>query len=792
MLDNHFVNHISKPNSDLDLIFELMLHPEKEKARGLMSLVNDIINYYTRRTDNEIRLPIIYLPACEKWAQEICVEFVALKLSLLYNDNIQKRLSKKIGMRDCIELPMNCSKKVLTQLREEHKYAKRVYKAIKDKYIPEADIRKNLLICKDFGISSIHNPYLNNYCQNEKSISDITITLTCTDWTIDQLDIPIKQNKGVNYTIENLVVFLSKTANGRLSEAFSYQRPRIDRLNRLQAGIKNVFYFYFSTKPYKLQRIVDWKLKNAADILHENVKDMRDFISLTADEANYIFGRNSKQTDLIIESNDLSDFKSLVDDALESCEYNVQVRNELALCQNEYCSDFFKKDKEHTIDDIYSQYFQIYLQNLIDTWKNTIGPSIVSFVGDYKCLYIILDNFIPEEYKKALVLYLSEYGINVSISNFKSLMYRQVDGVYQPNIEARKIVLLSYQGHYVGHPYNHYPNSFDPICLGQEQELLNILNLFVLDPYYSAHHYEYKKILRDTLKSGYKNDYLKCIIHLPKRPIRVVEDIIDRTSFKLGVYRSNQHYQHYKAESKSGKTIKLLDSDYVIIKENNDHKQNRIIPVPELKDLLTERKELMFFPLSKLQANLECIIEESVKDIKKDELYIRKEKKYLLSNEEIESESELWEILLRRIVKLKGANRIYNEIMEKIPYHEKISFNSFERWYAPNNDMILPRSRRMQNVLFEYLSIDKPYDKIIIRKKAQKCAMTEKKNSMLTTFLCNNLFAEDFKSAFELLGDNIKNMLGIYNYEDLAALVDLLKREIEFETINTISKYDKN
>ena len=70
--------------------------------------------------------------------------------------------------------------------------------------------------------------------------------------------------------------------------------------------------------------------------------------------------------------------------------------------------------------------------------------------------------------------------------------------------------------------------------------------------------------------------------------------------------------------------------------------------------------------------------------------------------------------------------------------------------------------------------------------------MTERKNSMLRTFLCNNLFSEDFIQSFERLSDGVKDMLGIDNSGDLEALIDLLKKEIKYVEIKSISKYDKN
>ena len=73
-------------------------------------------------------------------------------------------------------------------------------------------------------------------------------------------------------------------------------------------------------------------------------------------------------------------------------------------------------------------------------------------------------------------------------------------------------------------------------------------------------------------------------------------------------------------------------------------------------------------PLSKLQDILESILEQSEDEIKKDELYIRQDERYALTDDEVSSESELWEILLRRKVELRGADIVFAEVMEKIPY----------------------------------------------------------------------------------------------------------------------------
>lgn len=795
MISQSFVNHYNLDNSDLNLIINIMCHPKKEDARRFLCVINDAMDYYMSRTDDEVRYPLLYIPASEHWAQEVCIEFVTLKLSLLYNSLIQERLKLEIGVRNTVFIPEDCTggSKKHKQLLANFRYSKQVYNQIKDLSIPKETHRKNLIICKPFNCSTPENPYLDNYCGNEKSICDRHFTVTRADIDVDKLDKPIKKDKGNSCKIENMFVFLSRSTDGRFSDAYSFQKPRIERLNKLEAGIRNVFYFYFSTKPFKLQRLLMWKLKNATDILHEDIKDMKDFISLSAEESDYIFGRMHKQTNCIIESNELDEFKSLADDALEACEYNVQARNNLAICYDKHSQELFKSQYGNIIDDIDAQYFDVFLKNIRDTWEHKIFPTVMSFMDGQTNTCLILDYFMSDEYKTHLVSLFETYNIQADITTFNSLKYKCVDGKYLSNNTSNKIIVLSYQGHYVGRPYNHYPNSFDPICLGEGQELLNVLNNFIFDPYYAVQNYEYHKTLRNVLSSDYRKNYVKCTIPLPLRPIRKIEDSGDRTTSHSGSYNSNQSYQKYRVSTSGGATIKLIESDYVISKEKNKFCSIQVISVSELNSLMQESDhDVLICSLSELQEKLEEILEKSKDEIKKDELYIRQDSRYALSKEEMFSESELWQILLRRQVEQKGSTIVYAELMGKIPYSEQIKMYSFERWYAPNDDMILPRSRMMQDAIFEYLSIAKPYDKIVRRKKAQKGTMTERKNSMLRTFLCNNLFSEDFIKSFERLSDGIKDMLGIDNSGDLEALIDLLKKEIKYVEIKSISKYDKN
>lgn len=791
MINQRFISHYNKDNKDLDLIIEVMCHPQKDEARMFLCMINDIMEYYMNRKDDEVRYPLLYIPASEIWAQEICIEFITLKLALLYNSLVQQRLVKDIVVRNYIYLPDNCSKKKQIHIRQAFKYSKQIFNKIKDRIIPKESNSKNLIICKPFDISTPKNPFLDDYCGNEKTICDKLYAVSRADIGVEKLDKPIKKNSG-QCTIENMFVFLSKSANGHFSDAYSFQKPRIERLNKLGAGIRNIFYFYFSTKPYKLQRQLTWKLNNAVDILHEDVKEMKDFITISSEEADFIFGRKNKQNKQILHQDELNDFKTLVDDALDACEYNVQTRNTLAVCYDEFSQNLFKNEYREIIDDIDAQFFDIFFKNIQETWMKKIFPEIIAFLDGQSDVCLILDSFIPDKYKQHIVSTFKLHGVDVILETFHSLKYKTSNGKYVSINPSKKIVILSYQGHYVGRPYSHYPNSFDPICLSEDQNLLNIINLFIFDPYYAIHYYDYMRILKNVLSSDYRKNYLKSIISLPERPKRRIDDGRDRSiSSPNNSYRINQSYKRYSVSTNKGKSINFIGSEYVICKENSLFSIEQIMSVSSLYLLMKESEQsFLIYPLSKLQDSLDLILKQSENEIKKDELYIRQDERYALTEDEIFSENELWEILLRRKIRQKGADTVFVDIMGKIPYSEQIRRQSFERWYAKNSNMILPRSRRMQDVLFQYLSIVTPYEKIIRRKKAQKGMKTEQKNSMLRSFLCNNLFSDDYKQSFERLNDSVKDMLGIGSQGDLEALIDLLKKEIDYIEIKNISIND--
>lgn len=771
-----------KEDQDVKLIESLMCHKKVADAHLLLCLINDIIVYYTNRPeDGTLRFPLLYIPASEPWAQQVCIEFVTLKLALLYYKNSFQSSPFQII------LPQQCNKKEHEHLRKFYQYRRKIARAIGELELSPRNNRKNLIISRPFDQSAPDNPFLQDLCGSWQAFADSTKGVSCADITVDRLEKAYRNYKEGDCGIENIFVFLSRSINGHFAESsFSFQPPKIENLNRKGVGIRNVFYFYFSTRPYKLQRLYDWKQNKATRILHRrNIREIQDFISLTPGESDAIFGRTSSQENWIIEiPEEVEEFKVLADNALEDCEYGMQVRNDLAVCWNEELQNLFWTQFEDK-QESRSSNLEILINYISACWAHNILPRIQSFMGDKTDAALIMDYFMPDIFKQQIITLFKNYGINVTIHDFSDLKYSQDGTTYRPNSLPDRIIVLSYQGHYVGLPYHRYPNSFDPIYLRPDQRLLNVINRMALDPYYAVHRYKYQLALKDVLTSDYRTSRLGCPIILPKQPKYRIEDSDDRSTSRGD--NPNQGYQRYRARVEGeGQRISLTEADYVICKHDDSV---HIMTGLELFQFMQESQTCCeIIPMSVIQDKLEVLLERGDTTIRKNELRIRQLPKYHLTDSEINSEAELWRILLCKRVAQNGEDLVYKELMANMPETEPRGKDVFERWCNLEYAMILPRNICTQSVLFKYLDIDSPYDRIIRRKKARQVTQEKQKNSMLRSFLCNNLLSDDFESSFVKLSDAVRDMLYIDSVKDLKALVETLWEGLTYVTIDRIQQ----
>ena len=113
-------------DSNFESILEIMkLRKEPEMidaVRNLLLVVNLILEYFMNREDDELKIPVIYFPISQEYAQELCEEFVALKLGLYTNKEWKDQLCYLLSKKD-LYVPSDIkTKKQHLALRENHKY----------------------------------------------------------------------------------------------------------------------------------------------------------------------------------------------------------------------------------------------------------------------------------------------------------------------------------------------------------------------------------------------------------------------------------------------------------------------------------------------------------------------------------------------------------------------------------------------------------------------------------------------------------------------------------------------
>ena len=63
-------------------IMKLRNEPEKvDSVRNLLVVVNLILEYFMNREEDELKIPVVYFPISQEYAQELCEDFVVVVIS---------------------------------------------------------------------------------------------------------------------------------------------------------------------------------------------------------------------------------------------------------------------------------------------------------------------------------------------------------------------------------------------------------------------------------------------------------------------------------------------------------------------------------------------------------------------------------------------------------------------------------------------------------------------------------------------------------------------------------------
>lgn len=806
MLSSHmdFNKALSTHDSDFESILEIMklrrVPEEVDAVRNLLLTVNLIIDYFINREDDELRVPVVYFPICKPYSQELCEDFVCLKLGCYSSEEWKSFLYSKLK-KDSLYIPSDVkTRKQHLLLRENHKFEQDFCSIIKKSIKDYSSKCRGITLLYSDNIKKCFDEYnearrswnrktvnkywyLSNTVSGLKDSSSSSCPLKLVASDADDFYNTFMDNENT-VRIENLVVFPSKTADGRYSKfcADILQKPYFDDFVDAGTGLRNVFFFSFSRKPYRLRRLLDFKQR-----MKERVQindDTFEFISFTYEESLLLNGEGKQNQHMLMLGKDMDelqmDYEALLDDMTLGLDRYVFRRNEMALCISDesisYYEDKLAEETEADKDSI-GEIFDINRK----LWSESIDSFLRHFVYN-EDVFVVFGYGIALElqYMFKDVLINQYQARNVSFGTFGHLRGYQINGEYVNEIQQQKILVLSFRNDYTESIFHKYPNSFDPFCINKGQKLVEISNYFLLRSYYDWGKYNYGKAIRRILKSEFRDLKMKPILIEYKRPTKKLpedtrEEELDRNA--------NRSVPQICITTIDNVNHSYGKSEWMLYEYNGSQ---GIAPLSDLCDIYESYENLRIQPIAPL---VKLIVKKHIeaerdKDTKSERLF-KEQPSYGLSQEEINSNIQLWKILLAKRVKQKSERVVYDEIMSHFNERYIISFHSFKRWLDP--DYGIPRARKMQKYLIEdYLGIRPPYINVIRRIKERTKSDTESVTISIRHFLNLTLLSSDYVKVYSALSEETKDLLGISDAQDIAQILSDVKQKIKFESIKKI------
>lgn len=807
MLHDNFIKTAKQESHEfkalLNILSSLNLHTKE--GRKLLCVLNNIIDYYINREveySDDVKMPIVYFPLCEDWAQMLCEEFVALKMSLLWGKSTRTNILSSYKSKPFIYLPEKVNKKEREACSKHFRFKRDVAKYLTDDILDMPSNANEKCFFYSRTLSDEYNLSLKtkgHYHFIQDVVGDSFSTeksLIILNGDEDEVYKKIEQNDG-RFKIPHIFLFLQKNIDGRnIQLCMKMQRSTIKEYNEdYDAGIHNVIAFLFSQKPYRLQRIYENKHSLVERWQREKFAETRDFISFTKAEMDYLFERQEPCIDFYELGCEINaeeyQIKNTFDFMIQDIAHEVKLRNELAICFTDQSLSKIKEEILNLNSEVNEEYTDFFLQLIHNKYKTELTEILYNWIKFHE-IAVVLDYNIDVYYKKQLKFFLqSKCGASsVNFYTFKNFKAHKDGLVFLNSIHEQKILVLSMLNHCTGRSWAIYPNSFDQYHLNPGQSVLQINNKIVFDPRYSWYSYRYEEQLRLLLNSNYRVRYVKNGIQLPDKPIKIgIEPKEDEDEQNVRDRQSGVEQNRVKV-SFGPRQHKVLDEyDFVLCKYMDE------ISICTILDVLRDFEDptvISIQPLTDFYQPLEDLLDNEERRAGEGELMIRNNPKYCLTDEEKLSSREMWKILLGHRVAQYGEQVVYNDIMKPLLPAERIQFISFKRWLDTSENSVLPRSRRMQKrVIEEYLQIEGLYTRMLRHRKSRISTNTEGKNIIFRTFLIHCLLETDMKKAYKELSNEVLDYLNIGSENDIKIILDLIKDgTINFRLIKSIS-YDQ-
>ena len=767
-----YLNLISHETDFFSAVCNMMLHSKVADGRRFLCAMNNIVDhFYERQQEGGINYQIIYVSTCPEWARELLVRFLIHKTAF---SNVQRFIclakKKTVG---AMLLPMGLSakSKQYKQIAEERKYYAKFLKLFGEESQTNNSDSKSLFVVQEKDVvtrKQDKNPWLEQLYSTDLICNDANAIVTSNLSAYDIEDV-FRKNRDNIPNIENLFIFHSQN-RGKI--AFSYNLDQLERLNQYGVGIKNCFVFYITERPFRLYYAKEnVKSTLVANLLKREIKrfdDFDGFVTFSPDELDLMFQRERLGSKFIIDSDEREIFTADIDSYLDELPHNYRIKNVLSMAITHETQGYFRKECESETGFSQTEVLSPFLNYYMQLWDNDIALQILEQIEKYHSVAFVLPPGIDKVYKDSIRKIFSSDSRRIVFKDFNQLR----DG-----LDEDFVVMFSFR--YTDDRYRTYPNSFDPLPLKKGQRGLTVINRLTHNRYYEWNKHFYEKDFNGLLFSSFRKEKLGWSKKVLQKPI--MPDILS------DIDEAESDAREYLAER------------CTIVYENGRAKRlvaDRVLYVNGGRYCISSLKELPFEDGMELQ-----LLDELVSQIKdnlikksdnslKSEGYIRRDPTFALTEEQINSNIELWKYLLKRKVDEMGVEAAYAAIF---PNNKEISLRGFEKWLDFNYPMILPRSRKSQNSLLLFLGfkIGSPYHRVILTKKLIKNNNTKVLNSQIESLLQSILTVSSISDDYfvKLYEDHseILTLLEINTASDINILVQLL--DINLKTVKSI-KYD--
>ncbi|MEE1004128.1 MAG: hypothetical protein UH685_02165 [Bacteroidaceae bacterium] len=755
-------------------VCDMMQHSKVADGRRFLCAMNNIVDhFYERKQEEGINYQIIYVPTCPEWARELLVRFLIHKTAFSNAQHFINLAKKKTTGAMALPMGLSAKSKQYKQIAEERKYYAKFLKLFGEESLTNNSDSKSLFVVQEKDVvtrKQDKNPWLeqlyttNLICNDDNTI--VTNNLSAHD-----IENVFRKNRDNIPNIENLFVFHSQN-RGKIT--FSYNLDQLDRFNQYGVGIKNCFVFYITERPFRLYYAKEnVKSSLVANLLNREIKrfdDFDGFITFTPDELDLMFKREGLGARYIIDSTERDIFTAEIDSYLDELPHNYIVKNALSLAISPETQCYFIKECESETGISQSEVVSPFLNYYMQLWDDDIAFRILEQIENYHSVAFVLPPGIDNVYKKAIKKCFSSESRQIIIKDFNQLR----DG-----LDEDFVVLFSFR--YTDERYKTYPNSFDPLPLKKGQRGLTVINRLTHNRYYEWNKHFYEKDFNGLLFSSFRKEKLGWSKKVLQKPI--MPDILS------DIDEAESDAREYLAERcmivfESGRA-KRLAADRVLYVNGGRYCFSSLKELPFEEGM---KLQLLDELVSQIKDNL---IKKSDSDLK-SEGYIRRDPSFALTEEQINSNIELWKYLLKRKVDELGVEATYEAIF---PNNKEISLRGFEKWFDFDYPMILPRSRKSQNSLLSFLGfkIGSPYHRVILTKKLIKNNNTKVLNSQIESLLQSVLtvssVSDDYIVKLYEEHSEILTLLEINSASDINILVQLL--DINLKTVKSI-KYDSD